>query len=447
MKSKQTKAFLLVAMLVSLTLISYAFFLGFKPDTKKSEHISCTPERHICVMKTLFGLEDNSDLLKSISDAQLPVEVKASVTSSLSWIAKAQLADGGWGAGSHQRQEIRDPHSVQADPATTSVVSLALLRTGNTLTSGAYQQQLTKSTEYLLKAVEQWQSGQPRLTSLIGTQPQQKLGQNIDAILTVQFLTNLLKYQDEHAWKARIEKALQKCITRIEKEQDSDGGWKGGGWAPVLQSALADRALESAGDAGMVVDTAVIAKSKNYQKGNYDVGTNSAVTGKAAGVMLYSLSSTSRSSAKEAKKAKLMIAKGKKDGKVNKDEEMNEETLVKSGATPVEARQLLTATMINQSTKNQSANENVMQGFGSNGGEELISYLMTGESIMLQGDVNEWKKWYASMTKKIVSIQKQDGSWEGHHCITSPVFCTAAALLVLSVQNDLTLAVGSKIGL
>jgi hypothetical protein len=96
--------------------------------------------------------------------------------------------------------------------------------------------------------------------------------------------------------------------------------------------------------------------------------------------------------------------------------------------------------MINENTKNLSASENVMEGFGSNGGEELISYLMTGESIMVQGDAEEWKKWYSSMSRKIVAIQKQDGSWEGHHCITSPVFCTAAALLILSVQNDLTLA-------
>jgi hypothetical protein len=446
MTSKQTKALVLVAVLASFIFISYAFnFLPFKSRHKTTlEHVGCTPERHVCVMKTLFGLEDNSDLVKSISDTELPAEVKTSVNSSLSWIAKAQLADGGWGAGSHLRQDIRDPHVVPTDPATTSVVSLALLRTGNTLSTGPYQQHLMKSTEYLLQAVEKWSPDQPRLTTLTGTQPQQKLGQNIDAILTVQYFTNLLKYDINDTWKNRIEKALQKCVTRIEKEQDSDGGWKGGGWAPVLQSALADHALEAAKEAGIAVDTTVIERSKNYQKGNFDTETKSAVTGKAAGVMLYSLSSTARSSAKEANKAKLMFEKGKKEGKVSKDEELSEASLTKSGATPAQAKQMLAATMINENTKRQSSNEDVMQGFGSNGGEELISYLMTGESIMLQGNAEEWKKWYSSMSKKIVSIQKQDGSWEGHHCITSPVFCTAAALLVLSVQNDLTLSTAAK---
>jgi hypothetical protein len=77
-----------------------------------------------------------------------------------------------------------------------------------------------------------------------------------------------------------------------------------------------------------------------------------------------------------------------------------------------------------------------MEGFGSNGGEELMSYLMTGESILMQGG-NEWKQWYETMSKKIMAIQNNDGSWEGHHCITSPVFCTATALLILSIHDDM----------
>src|SRR4051794_27305770 len=110
MKSKSTRAIIIVAVLITLISISYAFiFIPLKPAiTKSKQHISCTPERHVCVMKTLFGLEDNSELAKSITDEQLPAEVKASIDSSLSWIADAQLPNGGWGAGSHLRQDIRD---------------------------------------------------------------------------------------------------------------------------------------------------------------------------------------------------------------------------------------------------------------------------------------------------------------------------------------------------
>jgi hypothetical protein len=439
MTTKPKKAMLLASALVALLSISYAFKLIplRHKTTTVNEHIRCTPEHHVCVMKEMFGLE-NAAAIKPINASDLPAEVKTSVNKGLSWMAKAQQPDGGWGAGLHTRQDVHDPHAVPSDPATTSVVCLSLLRTGNTLNTGSYQTAMTKATDFLLKAVEAWQENQPRLTQLQGTQPQIKLGENIDAILTVQYFTQLLKYQQQHAWKQRIEKALEKCVRRIEKEQDVDGGWKGGGWAPVLQSALADNALESAKDAGIAVDSIVIERSKNYQKGNFDTATKSAVTGKAAGVVLYAFSSTTRSSAKEARKAKDILEKAKKDGNVKAEETVNEITLQKAGVAPAEAKKLTTAYMINQNTKQQSVRDDVMQGFGSNGGEELISYLMTGESILMQGDATEWKKWYDAMSHKIVSIQQQDGSWQGHHCITSPVFCTAAALLVLSINNEMS---------
>jgi hypothetical protein len=331
---------------------------------------------------------------------------------------------------------VSDPHAVPSDPATTSLVLLSLLRTGNSLDSGTYQPQVVKATEAILRLVEQWPARQPCLTTLTGTQPQQKLGENIDAILTVQYLTTLLKYHNNHPWQGRIQAALQKCVSRIEKEQDTDGGWKGGGWAPVLQSALAEKALEEAHDAGISVDSTVIKKSKLYQKGNFDTATKSAVTGKAAGVMLYSLSSTTRSSAKESKKAKMILEKAKQEGRLRAEEQVSEKALRDAGVAPGEAKELETAYLINESTKNQSTRADVMAGFGSNGGEELISYLMTGESILLQGG-NEWETWYETMSKKIITIQKGDGSWQGHHCITSPVFCTAAALLILSIHQDM----------
>lgn len=433
----QPKKAMLASTLLLLPALFFAFtFFTFSKPTLRNDHAGCTPERHVCVMKTIFELENTSSHPDAVHQPELPVTVKESIRTALQWIVKAQLPDGGWGAGFHTRQDVRDPHAVSADPATTSLVLLSLLRTGNTLNSGAYKQEVNKATIFLLNAVEQWSPDQPRLTTLSGTQPQQKLGQNIDAILTTQYLTTLLKYHNRHPWKGRIDRALQKCVKRIEREQDHDGNWKGGGWAPVLQSALADQALENAKDVGIDVDNDVMKKSKMYQKSNFDMETKSAITGKSAGVLLYSLSSTTRSSAKEAKKAKVILENAKKEGKLKAEDEMNEENLQRAGIAPAEAKELATAYMINDNAKNQSTRDDVMTGFGSNGGEELISYLLTGESIMLQGG-NEWRSWYETMHKRIVAIQKNDGSWEGHHCITSPVFCTAAALLILSISNDM----------
>src|SRR5678816_3949198 len=102
------------------------------------------------------------------------------------------------------------------------------------------------------------------------------------------FFTNILRFDITDAQlKKRIEKALDKCVARIQKGQDTDGSWKDGGWAPVLQSALANNALESADDVGRKVDRDVLDRSRKYQNSNFDTKTNSALTGKSAGVMLY----------------------------------------------------------------------------------------------------------------------------------------------------------------
>jgi hypothetical protein len=445
MLTKPIRAGLLAALCLSLFTIAYTTKWFSAPAETASRPVCCANPQphHNCVMKTMLGLENSEALPTHFPDFKLPEEAAASVQKGLSWLAEAQAANGGWGAGTHARQDIIDSQAITADPATTALVSLAILRTGSTLDQGSYARQLKEATQYLLKAVEEWPDNQPYLTTLTGTQPQSKLGQNIDAILTAQYLTNLLRTHEQHPWKTRIKQCLEKTVARIESQQDEDGSWKGGGWAPVLQSALADNALESAKDAGIAVDSTVLVKSKNYQKSNFDPETKSAVTGKAAGVVLYSLSSTSRSSAKEAKKARDIIEKAKKSGTVRQEEELNEASLQKAGIDPSAAKELSTAYQVNENAKKEAIREDVMSGFGSNGGEEFLSYLMTGESMILQGG-NEWKSWFDMMTKKLVDIQNKDGSWNGHHCITSPVFCTATCLLILSIHNDIHLSLPSK---
>ena len=441
MKTTSTAVVFRATLAAFIVLVIATVIISFT-KTASNNAASCAVPEQPCIMKTIFGLNGEATIEK-IDTVRLSAEVTGAIGNGLEWIAAAQSPDGGWGAGSYTRQNVMDPHKVSPDPATTAIVSIALLRTGNTLTEGKFSPQLKQATLFLLKAVEQWRDDQPRLTILEETQPQRKLGQNIDAILTAQYFTTLLKYPQHKDWNDRVKQALAKCVTRIEKEQDSDGGWKGGGWAPVLQSALADNALESAKDAGIAVDSVVMANSKNYQKSNFDTATKSAVTGKAAGVMLYSLSGTTRSSAKEAKKAKDVLANAKKEGKLADKDELSEVNLVRAGVSPAQAQEMIAAYNINESSKREALKEDVMYGFGSNGGEEFLSYLMTGESILVQGAGNEWDQWYSSMSKKIVQIQNNNGSWNGHHCITSPVFCTAACLLILSVQNDMQLAVSN----
>jgi hypothetical protein len=69
-------------------------------------------------------------------------------------------------------------------------------------------------------------------------------------------------------------------------------------------------------------------------------------------------------------------------------------------------------------------------GFGSNGGEEFLSYMNISETLAGTGGP-EWERWDRSTTENLNRVQNADGSWTGHHCITGRTICTGAALLVL----------------
>ena len=61
-----------------------------------------------------------------------PESIPPFIEKALEWLAEAQHEDGTWGAGSSSRQNVRDPHAVQGDPATTAFSAMAFLRSGHT---------------------------------------------------------------------------------------------------------------------------------------------------------------------------------------------------------------------------------------------------------------------------------------------------------------------------
>lgn len=436
--SKSIAGLLLCAVVTCTALV--AFIPRYKSTETPKPAIACATPEKACVFLTLTGLA-SYDTSQVMINSKL---VDASLRSGLNWLMQAQQQNGGWGAGSHQHQNIRDPHAVQADPASTALVGMALLRTEEKPFDGNRAAQLKRAVAFLLKAVENTPAQSVNITTLTNTQPQMKLGKNIDVILTAQFFSNALHHLDKNSeLKKQVESALQKCVGKIQQAQDHDGGWKDGGWAPVLQSALANNALEGAKDMGANVDDKALERSRNYQKQNYDVKTNSAVTGKAAGVMLYSVSSSARASAKEAGEAKKAIEKAKKEGKLDQKAAVNEANLEKAGLSKTEAQKYATAYKIKDAAATRAQDADVVSGFGNNGGEEFLSYLMTGESLIIGGN-NDWKTWYEKMSGRLVQIQNTDGSWNGHHCITSPVFCTATCLLILSIDKDIEFLIKTK---
>lgn len=386
-----------------------------------------------CVFRTVMGEEPSDSSFRYFT----PDNAARAIDGGISWVIKAQHPGGGWGSGSHSRQDVMDPHAVQADPATTSMVAMALLRSGHSLNKGDYTDQMRKAVGYLLKAVETSQAQSLTITEQTGTQIQTKLGANIDVILTSQFLSNLL---DGHLdfdpmLKDRVKSANARCITKIQRAMDVNGSIQGSGWAGVLQSSFATNAMEAAQAQGVRVDDKALEKAREFQKSNFDSKTGDVRTELGAGVMLYSVTGSARASAKEARKVEEEMARAKRDGRLSENAAPSVSNLEKIGFSSDEAMKHATAYEVYQSAKVKAQQDEVMDGFGSNGGEEFLSYLQTGESMIIGKD-NAWKKWYDNTSGRLVKIQNDDGSWSGHHCITSPVFCTATCLLILSVNND-----------
>ena len=420
-----TKSILLLLGILTTTLV-------FGAINSKSLFTKNPVKPEECVFNTVFGeIPLDTSLHIAVGD-----NVKGSIQYGLDWLEKAQHKDGGWGAGFHSAQHIRDPHKVPADPATTAMVSMALLRTGANLEEGRYSQSLSKATDYLLEIVENAVPDGRSITHLKGTQIQNKLGENIDLVLTLQYLTNLLDKLDEnHPKHERINNLMAKSVDIVQTAMDEEGKVKGAGWAGVLQSAFATNALESASDYNAGVDRIKLNKAKSYQSSNYNPVSKRVETKDGAGVMLYAVSGSLRANAKRSRTAKEIISKAKSEGKIT-DDRIIYENFRKAGISESEALEYEAANNIYESAKITAQDKNVMKGFGNNGGEEFLSFLQTGESLVVNKD-DAWHKWYEDISQNLLSIQNQDGSWNGHHCITSPVFCTATCVLILSINNDI----------
>ena len=299
----------------------------------------------------------------------------------LRWLLQAQGQDGGWGS------EAGGP----ADVATTSLSGIALLR----MAQDGRQRELSEPTRraltYVLRAVER----APAPTAYIqpeGTLPQRKLGRGVDTFLAAQFLGEALPGLSGSE-RERTRSALDLCVAKIEALQQRDGSFAKDGWAPVLSSAFAANGLSVAKDAGAKVEPEALARSEEYMLRGYDKERKQFRTDDAAGVALYQAAGSLGAAARAGKL---------------------------SSAPAQAAREHL-------------ADEAFVRGFGSYGGEEHVSYLLSTEAFARAGG-EDWSKWSKSIRARLAGIQREDGTWRGDHCITSTSFCTAASLITLAIR-------------
>ncbi|MEA3212955.1 MAG: hypothetical protein QOE70_6012 [Chthoniobacter sp.] len=373
-----------------------------------------------------------------------PRSADESLRVGLEYLIKQQQSDGGWGQGGGWRQSreqgggrveganVEDP----PDLGNTSVSLVTLLRASQE----GQREAIRKAFEFICRQVEGADEASLYVTAVRDTQLQVKIGVYVDTFLAGWALSELKgRFADDDAAEKRRAAALDKVVSKIERNQRADGSFDGNkGWAAVLSQGLCSKALNSAARSGAKVSTDALAKDQRQNLDGLDVarGDFSATTGasepSSAGVSLYREASKLgglRERAKSNVPRKAEAEKTLADASAPAPAKAKAREEIKQIAGDEQAAQVAQTAVAGK-----LGDSRYVAGFGNNGGEEFLSYLNLGESMHEQGG-KAWEDWKGKMQATLCSAQNEDGSWAGQHCITGRTFCTSAALLTLLVER------------
>jgi hypothetical protein len=346
-----------------------------------------------------------------------PAPVSTAVDKGARWLASVQGADGGWGQDGGQASSARPGERLESsgnDVANTAVAALALLQAGK-----QYQPQVERALAFVLQHIEASPADGLAITDRQGTQIQRKLGPCIDTFLSSMLMSQIDGRASTPALNARVRKALQKTVAKIETHQQSDGSWNiAGGWAPVLGTSMASRSLFEAQRRGVAVDARVLKRAENYTVSALSAVPPPAVGGLAGGLSASARIQVGASPAAPTEAAGVALYQ-------------SAQALEQLSRTASDRAQNAKQIGVIQSRLADSA---FVGGYGSMGGEEFFSYLNISDSMKRVGG-DSWSKWHADITQKILGLQNSNGTWAGHHCITGRVAMTSAAILNLTVDR------------
>jgi hypothetical protein len=365
------------------------------------------------------------------------------------WLVSVQGKDGGWGQDGGETSYVRQGENLEStgnDVANTAVAAEALLHTGSTPTAGPYRESLQRAVRFILTHVDKSPMAGLTVTDVMGTQIQRKLGPYIDTFLTSKLLAELDGQMGDAQANLRVRRSLEKCVAKIEKNQLKDGSWNvAGGWAPILGTSLASQSLYAAQAKGVAVAQMAMAKADTYTMataappgvgaygagvgagsgGGVGTGVGSGIGGGTfrAGGVVGGLASRTEVSAVSAGVPLYKRA----------------QEIEQLSRTEADRKKNATAIV---SIEKELSDPRFVAGFGSVGGEEFFSYLNISDSLHRAGG-EPGHKWNQEMTAKLLTMQNEDGTWAGHHCITGRVAVTSAAILMLVVDREPQATIGS----
>ena len=314
---------------------------------------------------------------KATVEPELTQKSIAGVRKGLSWLKKTEGRKGGHGA------DISQPDDIGC----SAMVGLALLADGSTPSQGPNKTHLRRIVNYLIGCVDAMPAN--NITSATGTQLQNKIGAQAHTFFALLFLSQVCGEIGIHK---RTHDAVAKLVDTVVKTQSNRGDWGQTSWAPTLGTVMGWTSLRSAHFAGFTVGGSPDKTADHLMKqmkGSLNAKQH----------WMHSLY-------KNATGIRVLYAMGKEDEKVSQRAFKDVLKLV---------------------TRDNTA-------FNQAGGEEFLAFHLITET-MLQKEGTDWATWFPKVRDKMLDVQNEDGSWTGHHCITSRTFCTAAACLVLSAPN------------
>jgi hypothetical protein len=372
-----------------------------------------------------------------------PKPINETVKRGLAFLVAQQLPNGGWGQG-EEATNMRgsgEPASI-ANVGDTCIAALALIRAGNTPQSGRYAANVAKAVAFVRAQVEKSSATDLYVTDVRGTRLQSKLGTYVDTFLASLLFAEVKGKMGDADGDKQVVACLEKVVGKISKNQKDDGGWANAGWAPVLAQSIAAKGLNRAAQNGVAVDGTVLARVENHARANFQPAARGVggIGGGAGGFKMEGAASVPL----YAGAANAAAGQDAVNTRVQKEHDLKK--VADDAKAPAEKREqardeLKHVAKDNEQARQAQANatravvaqlgdKQFVAGFGSNGGEEFLSYMQISETLLVKGG-KEWQDFDKSMTENLGRIQNPDGSWSGHHCITGRTFCTSAAILVL----------------
>lgn len=418
------------------------------------------------------------------------------------WLLRTQKGDGGWG---------QEP-GARTDAGYTAFAGLALIRAGGD--DARVAERIDRAADRLLRAVEAASPEGPGLGAALPeaaaadfssrSQLEYKLGEWADVALAAQFLGRYLPRAGERS--PEVLAGLAKCLRKLERGQSArDGGWGGGGWAPILQTALIGTAFDVAEVAEAPLPARAAARLRALVRtgdpapSDVDLGLEPAgpparpappVAGEPgatrerggaspgglappgppepgpeprpapapapeepgdpsgslrdAGIELYALAGRLRAGARQVLDVREVV-RGSGGGDVLADRApIAAEQLVAVGVPAARADDLVAAWDRHRELLEALDDPAFLRGFGNQGGEEAISFMLIGEYLVATREP-AWADWRTRVGDVLGQCQNEDGSWTGFHCVTSRTGMTSAAVLALTADREEQLAASARV--